>query len=182
MKSLDKKLSIPSFLHELHGRQASIFDLLVNYTTAILTTVFILFLTHQDLSFEVYKWVIIALLSLDLAGGVVSNFTSGTNDYYKEKPKMRFVFIAFHVVQPLVLIWLFPADLVAISVISVYTLIAMTVINSINTHLRQRVYAAFLMVAGLSLSFLLEIAYPAVHLMLVLYIVKLIMAFAVRWK
>jgi hypothetical protein len=181
MKAFDKKVAIPSYLHELHGKQASVFDLLVNYTTAIIATIIILYLAW-DLSLQPYKLIILGVLALDLAGGVVSNFTEGTNKYYIEKPKMRYVFIAFHVVQPLVLIWLFPSDLVGIAIVSIYTLIAMTVINSIQEHLRQRVYGAFLMVLGLSISFLVGGMQPIVHLMLILFVVKLIIAFAVRWK
>ncbi|MGK7396458.1 MAG: hypothetical protein ACNS62_17905 [Candidatus Cyclobacteriaceae bacterium M3_2C_046] len=181
MKAFDKKIAIPSYLHELHGKEASIFDLLVNYSTALITTVIILFLAW-DLSLAPYKLIILGVLALDLAGGVVSNFTEGTNNYYIEKPKIRYVFIAFHLMQPLVLIWLFPTDWVGIAVISVYTLIAMTVINSIKEHLRQRVYGAFLMVIGLSISFLIDEMQPIVQLMLILFIVKLIVAFAIRWK
>jgi hypothetical protein len=181
MKAFEKKVSIPSYLHELHGKQASIFDLLINYTTAIIATLIIIFLA-RDLSLSTYKLVILGVLALDLAGGIVSNFTEGTNNYYIEKPKMRYVFIAFHVIQPLVLIWLFPNDLVGIAIISIYTLIAMTVVNSIQEHLRQRVYGAFLMVIGLSITFLVNEMQPIVHLMLILFVVKLIVAFAIRWK
>jgi hypothetical protein len=181
MKAFEKKVSIPSYLHELHGKQASIFDLTINYTTAIIAALIILFLA-RDLSLATYKLVILGVLALDLAGGIVSNFTEGTNNYYIEKPKMRYVFIAFHVIQPLVLIWLFPNDLVGIAIISIYTLIAMTVVNSIQEHLRQRVYGAFLMVIGLSITFLVNEMQAIVHLMLILFVVKLIVAFAIRWK
>jgi hypothetical protein len=181
MKAFDKKVTIPSYLHELHGKQASVFDLLVNYISAIIATIIILYLAC-DLALEPYKLIILGVLALDLAGGVVSNFTEGTNNYYTEKPKMRYVFIGFHVVQPLVMIWIFPNDWVGIAVISIYTLIAMTIINSIKEHLRQRVYGAFLMVVGLSISFLAANMQPIVHLMLILFVVKLIVAFAIRWK
>jgi len=181
MKALDKKVTIPSYLHELHGKKASILDILVNYTAAIIATLIILYLA-KDLSLATYKLVVLGVLGLDLAGGVVSNFTEGTNNYYIEKPKMRYVFIAFHVVQPLVLIWLFTSDVAGIAVVSIFALIAMTVINSIQEHLRQRVYGAFLMVIALSLTFLVNEMQPIVHLMLILYVVKLIVAFAIRWK
>lgn len=181
MKAFDKKVAIPAYLYELHGKQASIYDLLINYLTAVIATIIVLYLAW-DSSLATYKMVILGILGLDLAGGVVSNFTEGTNTYYIEKPRMRYVFIAFHVVQPLVLIWLFPANLVGIAVISSYTLIAMTIINSIKEHLKQRVYGASLMVIGLALSFLVGEMYPVVHLMLILFVIKLIIAFAIRWE
>lgn len=181
MKALSRKITIPSYLHELHGKQASIFEILVNYIAAVLATAIILYLA-RDSSLAVYKMIILGILALDLSAGAISNFTEGTNTYYTERPKMRYVFIAFHMVQPLVLAWIFPEDLTEIAIVSVYTLIAMTAINSIKEHVRQRVYGAFLMVIGLSVSFILGQMQPIVHLMLILFIVKLIMAFAIRWK
>ena len=181
MEMLDKKVSIPSYLHELHGKQASVFDLLVVYAAAILSTAIMLYLVW-DLAFPTYKMIILAVLALDLAGGVVSNLTEGTNTYYMEKPKRRYVFIGLHVVQPAILIWLFPSDVLAISMISLYTLTAMAVINSMTDHVRQRVSGSFLMAIGLSITFIVGIIQPIVHLMLVLFVIKLIVAFAVRWK
>jgi len=42
--------------------------------------------------------------------------------------------------------------------------------------------ALFLMVIGLSITFLVNEMQPIVHLMLTLFVVKLIVAFAIRWK
>ena len=181
MKALDKRMAIPGPLHELHGKQASIRDLLLNYAAAVIATLIILHLS-RGLSLSAFKMVILGALALDLAGGVVSNFTEGTNAYYTEKPGMRYLFIAFHIVQPVVLIWLFPSEFAGIAIISIYTLIAALAVNRLKEHARQRVYSAFLTVTGLSLSFLIGEIEPAVHLMLIFFIVKLIMSFAVRWK
>jgi len=126
--------------------------------------------------------VILAALALDLAGGVVANFTKGTNTYYAERPKTRYVFIGFHVVQPLLFAWIFPSDVIGIALISVYTLIAVALINNMGDYLRQRVLGAFLLVLGLTTSFVVGILQPVVHIMLMLFMVKLIMAFAVRWR
>lgn len=95
---------------------------------------------------------------------------------------MRYLFIMLHVVQPLLLLWLFPKDLIEILIISIYTLIAMIIIDSIEKHSRQRVLGAFLMVIGISISFLMDDIEAVVHLVLILFMIKLIMAFAVKWK
>ncbi len=78
MKTFDKKVNIPSYLHELHGKQSSIFDLLVNYTTVISITSIIIYL-GLNLSLTTFKLFILGILAFDLSGGVVSNFTDGTN-------------------------------------------------------------------------------------------------------
>ncbi|WP_421976366.1 hypothetical protein [Roseivirga seohaensis] len=181
MKGIDRKVNMPSYLHELHGTRASVFDLLLTYTVAFITTIVVLF-QAWELNLSVFKLIILGILVLDLSGGVVSNFTEGTNEYYAEKPKMRYVFIGLHVLQPILLTWLFPDDVFGIAVISIYTLIAMIIVNSVGGYLKQRVLGAFLMVIGLSVSFLVSAIQPMVHLMLILFVIKLILAFAVRWK
>lgn len=181
MKTLDKIVKIPAFLHELHGEQASIFDLLITYLTAIVVTIVVLFLA-RDTPLENYKLIILGILAFDLSGGVIANFTQSTNTYYAKNLKLRYVFILFHVVQPLVLMWLFPMNLIGIAFISVYTLLAIFLVNFIKEHLKQRVSSAFLVVIGLSIIFLFVKMQPTVYLMLVLYVIKLIMGFAVIWK
>ncbi|MFY0481174.1 hypothetical protein ACI6PS_01100 [Flavobacterium sp. PLA-1-15] len=181
MKTFDKKVNIPSYLHELHGKQSSIFDLLVNYTTVIITTSIIIYLAW-NLSLSTFKLFILGIVALDLSGGVVSNFTDGTNRYYIQNIKMRYFFIVLHVVQPLLLLWLFPEDLIEILIIAIYTLIAVIIIDSVEKHSRQRVLGSFLMVIGISISFLMDDIEAVVHLMLILFIIKLIIAFAVKWK
>ena len=179
MRILAKKVNIPPYLHELHGKQSSIFELLITYTTAALYAVIVLYLARH---LPVYKLAVLGFLSIDLAGGVVSNFTEGTNLFYIQRPKMRYMFISLHILQPVILMLLFPNELKNIAIISVYTLMAMIFINSLSAYLRQRLYAAALTALGLTISFALNISQPIVHLMLILFVIKLILAFSVRWK
>jgi hypothetical protein len=181
MSKLDSKLSIPRFLHELHGEKASIFDLLMVYTAALFTSLALLYLIG-DLSLSVPKMVIFGFLALDLSGGVAANFTNGTNLYYNEKPDKRYLFIAFHTVQPFVLIWLFPGEWYGISILSLYTLTAVILITRIESHVKQRVLAALLAVIGLTLSFTVAQFHPAIHLLLILFVLKLIVSFSVVWE
>ncbi|WKN43041.1 hypothetical protein [Tunicatimonas pelagia] len=181
MISLDKKVRIPAYLHELHGSQASITDLVITYMAAVISAIVILYLA-ASVPLPNYKFILLGLLALDLAGGVVSNFTESTNSFYTNHPTRRYLFIALHIVQPLLLIWIFPVDATVIGSISLYTLIAVLLINRLEDHHKQRGYAAFLMAIGVSFSFLVSISQAVVHLMLVLFIIKLVVAFAVRWK
>ncbi|BFP41704.1 hypothetical protein FGF1_25490 [Flavobacteriaceae bacterium GF1] len=155
MEILARKVSIPMVLHELHGQQSTLLDLLLTYTIAILTTMAALHLAAH--SFDgTYKFVILGILVFDLSGGVVSNFTEGTTKYYSDKPKARSIFIVLHVIQPLVLVWLFPENVMAVAIISTYTLMAMIVVNHIKEHPKQRVCGAFFMAVGLTSSFLVS--------------------------
>ncbi len=181
MEILEKKISIPLALHELHGKQSTILDLLLTYTIAVFSVIVALYLASHSFD-EIHKFIVLGILVFDLSGGVVSNFTEGTATYYHDKPKARFIFIALHVIQPLVLIWLFTDNIIGIAVVSTYALIATVIINHTKEHPKQRVHGAFLTVVGLTISFLVGEMQPVVHLMLMLLVVKLVMAFAIRWK
>ncbi|GAB3162876.1 hypothetical protein [Telluribacter humicola] len=181
MAILDKTVKVPKALHELHGVEASAFDLLITYSTVLLVTALVL-IEAGSYQLTATRFILLGALTMDLAGGVVSNFTKATNDYYSASPSKRYVFILLHVIQPCLLWWVFPNEGVVIAAVAIYTIAAMTLINLVRTHEKQRVLAAFLLVGGLSMLFLLPGRSPMLTLLLALFEVKLILAFPVRWK
>ncbi|MEM9834183.1 MAG: hypothetical protein AAF944_26355 [Bacteroidota bacterium] len=181
MKALSRKITIPNYLHEIHGKQALLVELLITYVTGIIATIVTLYLAW-DSSLSVYQFVLLGILALDLAAGVVANLTPGAKAYYSESARRRYLFIAFHVLQPVLLMWIFPAQALSIGWVAGYTLLAMTFVNSLQEPSAQRVYAFFLLVVGILLLFLLGISAAVVQLMLILFVIKLVVAFAVRWK
>ena len=181
MSLINKKVSVPNFLHELHGKEAKVYDILLVYTAALLSTICLLYLVW-DLPLKFYKFIVLGVLIADISGGVVSNFTKGTNDYYSESPKLRKVFISLHVVQPSLLVWIFPQDLSSIIIVSVYSLLTLIIVSSMRNTEKQRVLAVFFVLIGLLLTFVLIIHQPVVHIVLVLFLLKLTLAFAVDWK
>lgn len=181
MNRLDKKITIPTILHEFHGYEATYFDLLITYLGGILSTLAILYFT-TGYHFPIWKLAITAMLGLDLSGGVIANFTKGTSMYYAANPRMRILFISLHPIQPIVLLWIFPLFGSEILVVVAIILLSMTVINGIKSYERQRVFASFLTMLALVLIVSLDISSIPLSILLLLLAVKLILAFAVRWK
>ncbi|MEL6538631.1 MAG: hypothetical protein AAFQ98_24645 [Bacteroidota bacterium] len=180
MNNLHKKIDIPVFLHELHGHRSSVFDLVLVYGMALAFAATLSILAG-DIALQGYKRVLLVLLALDLAGGVVANFTEGTNAYYKSSPKRRSRFMTLHVIQPAVLMLIFPESWIVITALSFFTLLTMALINRLKNPVSQRVVAGTLLTLGINLAIILGIPHVVVHCMLILFMVKLIMAFAVRW-
>lgn len=104
MISIQRKVNIPKFLWNLHGKQAYKSDLIFTYLLAIIVLVFNI-LTIQNL--ESWKIILIGVLSLDIGGGVVSNFTKSTINYYKESGLSPHLFIWFHGIQLLVMVMVY---------------------------------------------------------------------------
>ncbi|MFW5687911.1 MAG: hypothetical protein ACOCXV_03185 [Bacteroidota bacterium] len=177
----NKKVKIPGALHEIHGREAYLFDILVNYATGIGATVFILFLsTNLDLS--MLKMILLGILALDLSGGVVSNFTSGTSNYYAASNKLRILFIGIHFIQPLLLGWIFADYWPAIAIIGSFSLLAAFLINSLHHYHLQKTVAPFFLVAAIIITVISNIDNAPLFIMMLLFVVKLILAFPVKWE
>ncbi|MDV7396055.1 hypothetical protein RZS08_31980, partial [Arthrospira platensis SPKY1] len=74
-------VTIPAWLHFLHGKESNLADLVLVYGTALVSGLFIGFsLTITEALLSGQKLVII-LLILDFSGGIVANFTRSTRTY-----------------------------------------------------------------------------------------------------
>ena len=180
MKLLSKKIKVHIFLHELLGKETSGLDLLaiVLASSALTVTVQIL---ANDLDLSLLKNIVLVLLTLDIGGGVVANFTEGTNNYYADSKQKQYFFVLLHVIQPLLLGWIFPLASIALFSSTLYTLLCTLFIINIKEHHTQRIIAATLLILGIMLLFLLKPYHAAIQLIIVAYSLKLILAFAVNW-
>lgn len=181
MNTLDRTIPVPKALHEVHGERTSPRDLFWTYLAAlgVMAVVIALGIQHE---LPAWKTALAALIAVDLAGGVVSNFSECTNAYYNGSRRRRAVFLALHVVQPAVLAFLFPESALLAGTVMIYTLAWALVIALSAQRRRMRTTAAAAVVAGIIGIVLWPAAFPGLTLMLLLYLVKLVLAFAVDWS
>jgi hypothetical protein len=174
------KFKVHRLFHELFGRETTTFDLLAivisSFSFAGLTLIL-----KWDANISIIKIITLTILALDIAGGVVANFTKGTNDYYNESLSKRYLFVFFHLLQPSILVWIFPSELIAILCVSIYTLISSIVVLNIKKHNTQRVVAVTLLLLSFVLSTLLNFSDLLTQLIMQLFSLKLILAFSVNW-
>jgi len=121
------------------------------------------------------------LLAMDLGGGVIANFTMGTNNYYRESQKRCYIFILFHVLQPLILFWMFPSECCGIAWICAFVLACTSFIVRLRELNFQASVAAMLLTISLILISWLKLADSLLQLMLTFYAIKLVLAFGVNW-
>jgi membrane glycosyltransferase len=181
MKIQNKKIQVHKFLVELFGRETTTFDLLAivigSFSVAGLT---LALKWNTDIS--IFKLIILTILTLDIAGGVVANFTTGTTNYYAESLRKRYFFVLFHLLQPSILIWIFPNDLQAILGISIFTLISSIIVLNTKKHNTQRITAITFLLLSFILSIFLNYSDPLLKLFMQLFSIKLILAFSVNWN
>jgi membrane glycosyltransferase len=180
MKMQNYKIQVNKFLGELFGRETTTFDLLAVIISSV-SFAGLTLLVKWNADITVIKKIILTILALDIAGGVVANFTTGTNNYYAESLRKRYLFVLFHLLQPSILIWIFPSDLLAILGVSLFTLTSSIIVLSLKKHYNQRIIAITLLLLSLILSTLLNYTDPLTKMIMQLFSIKLILAFSVNW-
>jgi hypothetical protein len=177
---MNSQISLPSWLHSLHGEQSRVADVLLTHLVGWGITALVF-----GLGFAAgYPWwvnVLLAVLAIDIAGGVVSNMTQGTNAYYSARPSKRVTFLRLHLIQPAVLMLLFPAELILTGLTAASALGVAFAINAAADRSRMKVQAISYATVALTLLLLFPADFSGLTLILVLYILKVALAFPVDW-
>jgi membrane glycosyltransferase len=180
IKSHSNKIKVHRLLRELFGLETTRFDLLAIIISAVSFAALTLILNSNSAALAT-KAIVLIILALDSGGGVVANFTTGTNNYYAESLQKRYLFVVFHLLQPSVLIWIFPNELLAILGVSIFTLTSSLIVLNIKKNYNQRIIAVTLLLLSLILSTILNYTDPLAQVIMQLFSVKLILAFSVNW-
>ena len=176
----NKKIQVHKFLSEVFGRETTTFDLLAIIISSVSFALLTLFV-KWNADITIIKKIILTILALDIGGGVVANFTTGTNNYYAESLRKRYLFVLFHLLQPSILIWILPNELLAVLGVSIFTLISSIIVLNIKKHYNQRLIAVTLLLFSLILSSLFNYSDPLTKMIMLLFSIKLILAFSVNW-
>ena len=177
----NKKIQVHKFLFELFGRETTTFDLLA-IVIGSLSFAGLMPILKWNTDISNFKLIILTILALDIAGGVVANFTTGTNNYYAESLRKRYFFVLFHLLQPSILIWIFPSELLVILGVSLFTLTSSIIVLNVKKQYNQKIVAITLLLLCLILSTLLNYTDTLSQMIMQLFSIKLILAFSVNWN
>jgi hypothetical protein len=176
-----REITIPRAFWELHGERSTAFDLALVYGTAIAFGILaLLFAQSRVTVLPWWKSVILFLVAADASGGIVANFSSGTDRYYTARPGHRWAFIFLHFIEPALLYLLFDGRLAYWTFLYVYTVAAASLVNVIRDRGRQEVTAAALVALGILILLPLSLDAPFLAWFAPIDMIKLICAFAVR--
>jgi hypothetical protein len=174
-----KEIELPKFLHDLHGERARVSTLIATYLSGLLCASVAAW-QFALAGLPVWKIALGALIFLDIGGGVVANLSSSTSQYYRERPKLRLPFLALHIIHPAALAMLFPFALSYFIYAGVVTLAGAALVNAVKDEELQQNLAALLIVVGCAFSFGFRFDMPSLYLFAPLFLVKLVLGFAVR--
>ncbi|WP_409344574.1 hypothetical protein [Paenibacillus sp. MBLB4367] len=175
-----KTVKIPSFFHEVFGEKQTAAELFFIIVFGVGMSGLMLACTYPEWGgLAWWKIGCLALLALDINGGVVANVTLSTNNYYKASSRARLLFIAIHV-QPVLLSLIFGESLLLCLLVWGYTIGSALVVNALIRYPAQRTVAAVLAAAGFGGLLMLPGDMPKILIVtLLFYMFKVIYSFAV---
>lgn len=176
---LNREINIPKVLHELHGEKARLSSLVLVYLTALVVGGIALW-QMLPLGLPVWKVILAVIMFLDIGGGVTANLTSSTNQYYQKKASLRLIFLAMHVVHPLLLMLVFPQSVWFLFFVMVFTLGSAFGVNLIKDRELQQTAAGALVAVGVCLAVLFPVSFAFLYVFAPLFMAKLILGFAVK--
>ncbi|MBD3328813.1 hypothetical protein GF340_05970 [Candidatus Peregrinibacteria bacterium] len=176
---INKDIKIPKLFQELHGYKSKISTIVLVYLTGIISgSIIIIDLLKFNL--EIWKYTLLGIIVVDIAGGVVANLSSSTNSYYRDKKKLRIKFLLVHFIQPLVLYFIFPNSMYFFIFLFSYTIISALIINMLKEAEDQQNIASTFLTIGAILCILIKTDYLTINIIGVLYMIKIILGFSVR--
>lgn len=175
-----KTVNIPTFFHEVFGKRSTVFELSLILFFGVGMSNFLLAFTYSEWrDLEIWKIAIIALLALDINGGVIANFTLSTNNHYKDHPSARLTFILIHV-QPIILALTLWNYFVLCLFVWGYTMVSTLAVNALIQHPAQRTIAAVFVSIGFGGLLIFFDDIPKFLLItLLFFLFKVIFSFAV---
>lgn len=178
MKLLSQ-INIPQVLWKLHGRRTYLLDLILTYIFALALTVLSL---NYFPDLTLWKKVIIIILSFDIGGGVISNFTKGTIKYYGTSKLSPHIFIWFHLLQSLAFILVYDHFTPEIIIISLGTMLFSSLTIKVITGPYKRQVNVFVYASMLAAITLLTNLPSLLNLLLLLMAFKLLVGFSGNYK
>jgi hypothetical protein len=177
----ERQIRIPRILHELHGEKADLLELALVYAIgAAFGVLALIFAWSRVNDLAWWKALLLFLVAADVSGGVVANFTPGTDRYYAARPRLRWVFIFIHIIEPAILFLLFDGRLAYWCFLYIFTVAGASLVNIIPDRARQEPVAAAVLVIGTVIVLPIGLATPFLAWFGPVYMLKLILAFAVR--
>jgi hypothetical protein len=175
-----KTIKMPTYLHDVFGEEITAAELWMILTVSTGTTMTLFAFTQDEWSLlPLWKIVPLFLLIFDIMAGFIANLTFSTNNFYRDRPKNRLVFIILHI-QPLIFSFLMNGYLLACFVIWVHTLVSALLVNRMQKYPAQKPLAGGLVAIGLLVLLLNSAALPLLLIFsLAFFQLKVIYSFAV---
>ncbi len=165
-------------LRLVHGESTTPGELALVYLTAVAFVSLVLISIQDRLAgLSALQFVILAMVSLDLAGGAVANLCQGTRTYWQSRNiNLRLLFLAVHAIHGIGIAYVFPEAAAAVAVAYIWMVVAGSVL--ILTSNTSAPIALALVVLGAAAFHLPQGLESATSMLLTVFLIKLVFSFS----
>ena len=177
-----KEIVIHSVFKEWLGEKSTLGDILFTFGTALVGTLLLILGSYNELAdLSLWQNILFSVVTFDIIGGCVANFTEPTDRYYASNNGKRWVFLAEHLVHITLLYIATGAYLLFWLSVFIYTIGSGAAVHTIKSGKLQQLAAAILVTIGCILFYgIYNAGTPLVQWFPALFMVKIIFGFAVR--
>ena len=175
----NKIIRVPKYLYELHGENPDLFTLIGTYLASLISGILAIIFTYK-LGLPVWKSILLFVLYADIAGGVISNFSFSTKDYYRTNKRLQFPFIMMHLLHPASFILLFPDFAHYFIYVGLFTITSCLILTKIINIEIKLTTALLLLLVGILFSFSFKVPTNFLFSFAPLFMTKLIIGFSVE--
>ena len=176
---MKREIEVPKILHEIHGEKTTLLNFILTYLVGIsIGLIVILSLRNNEL--PIWKIILVFIVYIDVAGGVISNLSSSTNQYYQKRKILNLLFPILHVIQPLIMLFVFPKDYKYLIFIAVYTISFSYILKLLRKAEDQQSIASVAVIFGTVISLLIPVQIQVIYSFGLLFMIKIVLGFSVR--
>ena len=173
-----KNIRIPKYLQDLHGKKTSLLILILTYLSGLVTATVITCFIAKQININMWRLTLTFILIADISGGIISNYSKSTRDYYSENSKKHVIFIFLHILQPFLFLIIFPELSGFFLFMGIYAISCCLAIYKIEDNEYKRVISSFMFIIGIMIIFIFKIPIEIVKIIPILFFVKLILAYS----
>lgn len=177
----EKEIKINNGFKEWLGENPTQRDLWYIFGTAFLATGLLIVGYFEELrQLQLWRSILFIIVSFDIVGGAVANFTVSTDRYYTQNSKKRWLFFAEHIVHILLFYIAIGGNYWFSISIFVYTMSAGVIVNLIRSRRIQELAAPAFISAGCIVFYGFNLFMPLMSWFPAVFMIKIILGFAVQ--
>lgn len=177
----NKEVTIKNSFKEWLGERPTRGDIYVVFGTALSATALLIAGYFDEISkLPIWKSLLFILVSFDIIGGAVANFTVSTDEYYTQNPKKRWLFFAEHIVHFSLFYLAIGGKIWFWILVFVYTMASAIIINLIQAKRVQELIAPAFVTVGCIIFYSFNLLIPLMSWFPAIFMIKIIIGFAVR--
>lgn len=165
-----------------HGEKPLSSDITITYYIAVLFAIYVVFNAFLvEANYNLWQFFVLAVIALDLSGGLISNLTKSTKSFYLKRKKLEYFFLIIHFIHPLLLTYTFGLDAAFFFYAYLFMLFSSLLVLQFRKSNYDLSLALLITCIGITIGFQFLVIPNTLIWFLPLFFLKLIVGFSTKY-